>query len=135
MIVEENYAKKTRKVDDNLKDKSEEVVYKNLEKIKLNEENNEARNFYRERFFESENEKRNKKQDNIKTYFFVTIIFLLGFLIGIICFKNLINDEEIKDCVKERANQGHDLRANIAKGSDKAQPDLNQGDDNSLTEN
>ena len=99
MIVEENYAKKRRKVDDDLKDKSEENLYKNLEKVKLNEENNEVRNFYRERFFESENEKQNKKQDNIKTYFFVTIIFLLGFLIGVICFKNLINDEEIKNTI------------------------------------
>ncbi len=50
-----------------------------------------------ERFFLAERKKELKVEENMKLYIVVSIIFLLGFLIGIICFKRVINDSKIKE--------------------------------------
>ena len=97
MIVEENYSNRNEVINKISDFKVAKKPDENIEKINLNvEENNKVREFYRERFFENKPEKINNKKDNIKTYFFVTIIFLLGFLVGVIVFKNLIGDENLK---------------------------------------
>lgn len=101
MIVEENYPNKNmdlkKDYDMNFfEKKSEEKI---LTGNSFQKENNRTREFYRERFFENKTEKIYKKKDNIKLYFFVTIIFLIGFLIGVITFQKLSNDESIKQMI------------------------------------
>ncbi len=101
MIVEENYSNKNiENIRSNTLNIFEKEQEKNIVPNKTFEiENNKVREFYRERFFENKPEKTYIKRDNIKLYFFVTIIFLLGFLIGTIVFKNLLCDENIKQNV------------------------------------
>ncbi len=101
MIVEENYPNRNLviKKDYNLNFSEKEKEDKTLISNSFQKENNRTREFYRERFFENKTEKNYNKKDDIKLYFFVTIIFLIGFLIGVILFKNLINDETMKETI------------------------------------
>ncbi|MBR3888367.1 MAG: stage II sporulation protein M [Clostridia bacterium] len=101
MIIEENNSNKNiENVRNNTLNLFEKEQGKNTLSTKSFEtENNKVREFYRERFFENKPEKTYIKKDSIKLYFFVTIIFLLGFLIGTIIFKNLLHDENIKQNV------------------------------------
>ncbi len=99
MIIEENY--KNKRTNENRgysisfleKEKEEKILALNS----CEKENNRTREFCRERFFENKTEKVYDKKDNIKLYFFVTIIFLIGFLVGVILFKNLLADENLKE--------------------------------------
>ncbi len=55
------------------------------------------RNLNNERIFESRRKAKQNPKENINTYIVVSIIFILGFLIGVICFEHGINDSNIKE--------------------------------------
>lgn len=101
MIVEENYPnrKAVLKTEYDLSFLEKEKKERTLVTSSFAKETNRTREFYRERFFENKPQKTNDKKDNIKLYFFVTIIFLIGFLVGVILFKNLSNDEILKQTI------------------------------------
>ena len=102
MIVEDNYPNKNidLKKNNELFFSQKEVERTQLKFHDAEKENNKAREFYRERFFENKPQKTINKKDNIKLYFFVTIIFLIGFLIGLIIYKNLLGDKNLEQLIR-----------------------------------
>ena len=50
-----------------------------------------------ERFFESKKSRNLNAQENINIYVIVSIVFVVGFLIGIVCFERSINEIKIRN--------------------------------------
>lgn len=98
MIIENDYPVRKESVK-LIENKKEEIDVKYISK-KYNVEKEKIKNIresYRERFLSDERKIQSERKDDIKIYFFVSLVFLLGFLVGIIIFKNLINEKGMQE--------------------------------------